>query len=249
VKATGGVWNRESIEEKLGTPISDHEYHTFVEPFEGISRLEEIRASLKPNEIIEPTKSQEFEPQIIDFPESLPYSKEEIASFEAVHKLLATIKCSSFGQRDTDTFAQHHRLENQKAHILRFLWIFGCYGEFEKEDSKYLVVDAKTYGANRGSEKTLSIWTFVRDNVFKVLSEFGVYCERVALNGVKEEELTTGTGYLRNKGWVMRMSFDREIGGTDALKAIQTYTRRLDTQYSKKAFNRFTEADMRILAN
>jgi hypothetical protein len=45
------------------------------------------------------------------------------------------------------------------------------------------------------------------------------------------------------------MSFDREIGGTDALKAIQTYTRRLDTQYSKKAFNRFTEADMRILAN
>jgi hypothetical protein len=249
VKATGGIWNRESIEEKFGTPISDHEYHTFVEPFEGINRLEAIRASLKPEDIIEPTKSQEYEPKIVDFPENLLYAKEEMASFEAVHKLLATIKLSSFGQRDTDTFAQHHRLENQKAHILRFLWILGCYGEIEKEDDKHLVVDAKTYGANRGSEKTLSIWTFVRDNVFKALSEFGVYCERVALNGVNEEELTTGTGYLRNKGWVMRMSFDREIGATDTLRAIQTYSRKLNIEYGKKAFKHFTEVDMRILAN
>ena len=30
VKATGGVWNRENIEGRLGAPISDQEYHTFV---------------------------------------------------------------------------------------------------------------------------------------------------------------------------------------------------------------------------
>ena len=185
----------------------------------------------------------------MDFPVNLPYSKEEIASFKSIHRLLATIKHSSFGQRDIDTFAQQHRLQNQKAHILRFLWILGCYGEFEKENGKHLVVDAKTYGANRGSEKTLAIWTFVRDNVFTVLSEFGVRCEHVALNGVKEEDLTTGTGYLRSKGWVMKISFEREIGDTAALKAIQTYCRRLDKQYGKKAFKHFSEADMQILTN
>jgi hypothetical protein len=30
VKATAGAWNRESIEGKLGAPISEEEYHAFV---------------------------------------------------------------------------------------------------------------------------------------------------------------------------------------------------------------------------
>jgi len=248
VKATGGVWNRENIEEKLGAPISEEEYHAFVKPFEGISRLEAIRASLKPEEIVEPAKVPTSETRIADFPENLPLSKEETASFKAVHKLLATIKRSSLGLRDTDTFAQQHRLEDRRAHVLRFLWILGRYGKFEKEKSAHLVVDARTYEANRGSEKTLAIWSFVKDTVFKVLSEFGVCCERVALRGVKEEEdLATGTGYLRSKGWVMKMSFEEKIGGTAALKALQTYTRRLDEKYGKKALQHFSDADMQIL--
>ena len=247
VKATGGVWNRKNIEEKLGAPISDEEYHAFVEPFEGISRLEAIRASLKPEEIVEPAKVLTSETRIADFPENLPFSKEETASFKAVHKLLATIKRSSLGLRDTDTFAQQHRLENRRAHVLRFLWILGRYGKFEKEKSARLVVDARTYEANRGSEKTLAIWSFVKDTVFKVLSEFGVCCERVALKGVKEEDLATGTGYLRSKGWVMKISFEEKIGGTAALKALQTYTRRLDEKYGKKAFQHFSDANMQIL--
>ena len=247
VKATGGVWTRENIEEKLGESISEEEYHAFVEPFEGISRLEVIRASLKPEEIVEPAKAPTPEARIADFPENLSFSKEETASFKAVHKLLATIKRSSLGLRDTDTFAQQHRLVNRRAHVLRFLWILGRYGKFEKENSAHLVVDARTYEANRGSEKTLAIWSFVKDTVFKVLSEFGVCCERVALKGVKEEDLATGTGYLRSKGWVMKMSFEEKIGGTAALKALQTYARRLEEKYGKKAFQHFSDANMQIL--
>jgi hypothetical protein len=247
VKATGGVWTRKNIEEKLGAPISEEEYHAFVEPFEGISRLEAIRASLKPEEIVEPAKAPTPETRIADFPENLPFSKEETASFKAVHKLLATIKRSSLGLRDTDTFAQQHRLVNRRAHVLRFLWILGRYGKFEKK-SAHLVVDARTYEANRGSEKTLAIWSFVKDTVFKVLSEFGVCSERVALKGVKEEALATGTGYLRSKGWVMKMSFEKKIGGTAALKELQTYAQRLEEKYRKKAFKHFSDANMQILS-
>ena len=245
VKATGGVWTRAKIEEKLGVPISQEEYHAFVEPFEGISRLEALRASLRPEEIVEPAKVQVFETKIADFPEDLPFSKEEKASFKAVHTLLTIIKRSSLGLRDTDTFAQQHRLENRRAHVLRFLWILGRYGKLEK--SAYLVVDAKTYEANRGSEKSLAIWPFVKDAVFNVLSEFGVRCERVALQGVEEKDLATGTGYLRSKGWVMKMSFEEKIGGVTALRALQTYTRRIDEKYGKKAFHYFSDADMQIL--
>ncbi|UCH38278.1 MAG: DUF3795 domain-containing protein, partial [Candidatus Bathyarchaeota archaeon] len=46
VEASGGVWTREVIEKKLGTTISDEEYTIFVEPFEGIKRLETVRATL-----------------------------------------------------------------------------------------------------------------------------------------------------------------------------------------------------------
>jgi hypothetical protein len=247
VKATAGAWNRESIEEKLGAPISEEEYHAFVEPFEGISRLEAIQASLKSDEIVEPAKVPTSEIRIADFPENLPFSKEETESFKAVYKLLATLERSSLGLRGTDTFAQQHKLENLRAHVLRFLWILGNYGKFEKEKSTHLVVDAGTYIANRGSEKTLAIWSFVQDTVFKVLSEFGVSCERVALKGVKEEDLVTGTGYLRSKGWVMKMSFEEKIGGRAALKALQTYIRRVDEKYCKKAFQHFQDADMQIL--
>jgi hypothetical protein len=247
LKATAGLWNRRSIEKKLGSPISENEYHGFVEPFERLCCLEAIRASLKPEEIVEPAKATTSETRIIGFPENLPFSKEETASLRAVHKLLTTVLRSSLGLRDVDTFAQHQKLESRRAHVLRFLWILGRYGKLKKEKDVYLTVDAGTYAANRGSEKSLAIWSFVKENVFKVLSEFGVCCELVALEGVREEELATGTGYLRNRGWVMKMSFEERIGGATALEGLQTCTRRLEEKRGKKAFKHFSEADMHIL--
>jgi hypothetical protein len=246
LKATAGVWNRESIESKLGASLSEEEYHSFVEPFEGLSRLDAIRASLNPDEIVEPAKGVASKTRIVDFPKHLSL-KEEMGSFKAVHDLLVTIDHSSLGLKDTHTFAQQHKLENRKAHILRFLWILANYGKFGKENSPHLVVDAETYTDNRGKEKTLSIWSFVEDVVFKVLAEFGVCCECVALKGVKNEALTTGTGYLRKRGWVMRMSFEEKIGGTAALKAIQTYAKKLDKKYGSRALQRFRDADMTVL--
>ena len=148
------------------------------------------------------------------------------------------------GLSDTDTFAQHHKLENLRVHVMRFLWILGAYGKFEKEKSANLVVDAKTYVANRGSQKTLAIWSFVKDTVFRVLSEFGVCCERVALKGVKKEDLVTGTGYMRSKGWIMTMYFEDEIGGAATLKAMQEYAQRLEKEHGKKAFKHFRNANM-----
>jgi len=188
------------------------------------------------------------ETRIAAFPETLPFDEEETAAFRAVHGLLSTLRRSSLGFRDPDTFGQHHRLENQRAHVLRFLWMLGSCGKFDKDKNACLVIDAKTYIANRGSEKTLATWSFLKDAVFGALAELGVSCERVASKGVKETELVTGTGYLRSKGWVVQVSFDEKIGGSAALKALQIYARRIDKEYGKRAFRRFQDADMRILA-
>lgn len=248
LKATAGVWNRKAIEEKHGSLISEQDYHVFVEPFEGINRLEAIRASMRQEEIVEPAKMATVETKVVDFPENLLFSEEETVALRAAHGLLTSLQRSSLGLRDADTFSQHHKLENRKAHVFRFLWILGRYGEFEKEKKAHLVIDARTFLASRGSEKTLGIWGFLKDTVFAALSEFGITCERVACEGVKEKDLTTGTDYLRNTGWIVKMSFDEKIGGSAALKALQTFTRRIDETYGKKAFQRFRDADMRVLA-
>jgi len=247
LKATAGAWNRKTIEEKRGAPISEQDYLAFVEPFEGISRLDAIRASLSQKELMEPAKIS-IETKVVDFPEALPFSKEETAAFKAVHVLLTSLERSSLGMRDADTFSQHHKLESRKAHVFRFLWILGRYGKLEKGENAHLVVDAKTYLANKGSEKTLAIWGFLKDTVFTALSEFGIDCERAALAGVKEKDLTTGTDYLRYTGWIVKMSFDEKIGGSNALKALQSYAGRIDEKYGKKSFQHFRGADLRVLA-
>ena len=246
LKATADLWTREKIEAKLGAPLSEENYHSFVEPFEGLTRLNDIHASLKPEDIVEPAKVTTSKTRIVEFPKDLEL-REDVSSFKAVHALLAALENSSLGLRDTDTFAQEHKLENRKAHILRLMWILANYGKFDKQDSTSLVVDAETYYVNRAKEKTLSIWSFMEDVVFKVLAEYGVCCERVALEGVKTEDLTTGTGYLRKRGWLMRLSFREKIGGTVALKAMQTYAKLLDKTYGSRAFSRFRQADMTVL--
>jgi len=112
-----------------------------------------------------------------------------------------------------------------------------------------LVVDAQTYIDNRGNEKTLASWPFVKDVILKILSEFGVHSERVALKGVKEKSLITPGGYLRSKGWTMRMNFDEKAGGFASLKALQTYAKQLGDKYGTKAFQHFSNANMQILSD
>jgi len=248
VKDTGGSWNREKFEEKHGAPIPEEDYHMFIEPFEGLQRLETIRAFLSPKEIVDAPKIPPIKTKIVDFPKNLSFSKEETAAFETVYELLTTVKRSPLGLTDIDTFAQQQRLKNRRAHFLRLLWILGRFGKFKEENDAYLIVDTKTYIANRGTESGLASWSLVKDTVFKNLLEFGVCCERVALEGVKEKDLATGTGYLRDKGWVMTMAFDEAAGGVGGLKALQTYTKKLDQKYGKKAFRYFSNVDMRVLS-
>lgn len=246
IKDLGTEWTREKFEAKLGASLSE-DYLTFVEPFEALRHLEDIRASLSPKDIAEAVTVPSLETRIVDFPVGLHFSEKEASAFKAVHRLLASIKRSSLGLTDTDTFAQQRRLKNRMPHFLRFLWIFGRFGEFKKENGTHLTVNPKTYLANRGSEKTLASWPFVENIILKILPEFGIHCKRVALKGAKEKDLVTGTGYLRDKGWVMAMSLDQAHGGASALEALQTYTEKLDKKYGKKAFKYFSDVDMQVL--
>ena len=248
VRDLGMSWTREKFEEKLGTPISEEDYLAFVEPFEGLKHLEEIRASLRQEDIVEAPTVPPLKTKIVDFPGDLPFSEDETKAFKTLHQLLATVKRSPLGLSDTDTYAQQNRLKNRRPVFFRFLYNFGLFGELRDEDGAHLVIDSKSYLTNRGSEKTLASWPFVKDTVFKVLLEFGVHSEFVELEDAPKKGVTTGTGYLRDKGWVMKLTFDDSAGGVSALKALKTYTTKLNENYGKKGFRYFADVDMRVLS-
>jgi len=247
VRDLGTSWTREKFEEKHGAPISEEDYLAFVEPFEGLKHLEEIRASLKPSDIVEAPTVPPLETKIVDFSRDLPFPENETRAFRTLHQLLATVKRSPLGLSDTDTYAQQNRLKNRRPVFFRFLYNFGLFGELRDEGGAHLVIDGKSYLANRGSEKTLASWPFVKETIFRVLPEFGVHCEFVQLENAPRKGVTTGTGYLRDKGWVMKLTFDEYAGGVAALKALKSYTVKLNETYGRKAFRYFSDVDMRVL--
>ena len=230
---------REKIAARLGIPIPEEDYLTFIEPYEGIKHLDEIRASLGPEEIVEPTKPPPFKPRTVDFPEDLPFSNEERSGFKALHRLMRTINTI-----DADTYVMQERLKKRRRHFLKLLWTFGLLGELKEEGGLHLVVDSETYAAQKIPSS--SYYSRAVKHYFGTLEEYGVHCEIVPL--METGWLTPG-GALRKHGWFMKMSFDDNAGGVSALEALKSYAARLSEEYGKGAYRRFSKTDMRVLGN
>jgi hypothetical protein len=222
---------RERIAARLGAPIPEEDYLAFIEPYEGIKHLDEIRASLGPEDIIEMTRVS-VKPRVVDFPDEPPFSEEETSAFEALHRLLVAVETV-----EGVSYARQTALKKRRRHLLKILWAFGLFGERKEEDGAYLVMDSETYLA----QKIHSSYSRVKDYC-TALEEYGVHCEHVPL---KEEGWLTPTGALRKGGWFMRMSFGDDAGGVSALNALQSYAARLEN-YGKRAFRYFSQADMRV---
>jgi hypothetical protein len=223
---------KERIVARLGTPIPEEDYLAFIEPYEGIKHLDTIRASLGPEDIVEMTKVS-VKPKIVDFPDDLPFSKEETSAFEALHRILASVESVN-----DVSYARQAALKKRRRHLLKVLWAFGCFGELEEEGGSHLVMDSETYL----SQRIHSSYSRVKD-YFKALEGYGVHCEHVPLT---EGGWLTPTGALRKSGWCMKMSFDDDAGGVSALKALRSYTAKLE-KYGERAFRYFSKADMRVL--
>jgi len=218
---------------RLGAPIPEEDYLTFIEPYEGLKHLDEIRASLAPEDIVEMTRVS-VRPRIVDFPDDLFFSKAEPPAFEALHRLIAAVEAV-----DGVSYARQAVLKKKRRHLLKILWAFGLFGELEEEGGSHLVIDSETYLA----QKIQSNYSRVKD-YFKALERYGVHCEHVPLT---EEGWLTPTEALRKEGWFIKVSFDEDAGGVPALKALQSYAAKLEEKYGERAFRYFSKADMRVL--
>lgn len=224
--------NREDIEARLGKSMPEEDYLVFVKPYQPYTYLEEIRSSLKPEDIKE-ARISVVKPRIVDFPDDLPMPKKEISTLKSLHQILAGIASMS-----AKTHAQQVEVKKRKEYMFKLLWTFGLYGELKKEKSTYLRIDSETYSAQKltGQKRKVDLY-------LEVLKGNGVHCEYI----LEEEKWLTPMGWLRNKGWNMKMSFDKKTGGIAMLKALQTYTALLNEKCDKKGFSHFKKADMEVL--
>jgi len=219
--------DRARIAARLGTSIPEEDYLTFIEPYQGRKHLDEIHASLGPKGIVEMTKVS-VRPRFADFPADF-----ETAAFRALYQLLTTI-----GVVEDISYARQVVLKKQRQRLLKIVWAFGCFGEFKEEGGPHLIIDSETFLAQRIHSNYSQVLSY-----FKSLGEYGIYCEHIPLT---ENGWLTPTKALRKGGWFMEMSFADDADGVAALKALQTYTAKLNETYGKRAFRYFSRADMRV---
>jgi len=223
----------EKIAERLGNAIPKKDYLAFIEPFEGIKHLNEIRKSLKSEDIVK-LKAASVKPKIIDFPDKFPYSKNETKAFKFLHTILSSLETA-----EKVSFARHIILQKNRKHLLKILWAFGEYGEWRKNGDLYLILNSEIYAAMKISSYHSKVLDY-----FNLLKKYDVNCKIVP---VIEKGWLTPTGGLRKKGWFMRMSFDDNTGEINTLKALKSYVLLLEAKYSKNAFRYFSKGDMRVL--
>jgi hypothetical protein len=234
---------RDRIVARMGTPIPEEDDLAFVAPYECLRNLDALRASLDPEDIVEPSRlTARF--RTVDLPSDLPLSQEERSATRALHRLLAALNAPA----GSVPYAQREVLKQRRSQLLKLLWLFGLLGELEGGEGvrPHLVVDSQGYF----TLKLHSDFSTLK-GCLEALRGYGVEGEIVPL---VEEGWLTPTGALRKQAgrkggpvWLIRLSFDEQAGGERALAALRNYATRLDEAYGKGAYRRFAQADMRSL--
>lgn len=220
-------------QDRLGAAVPEEDYAAFIEPYEGIKHLNQLRASLGPQDV-KVMKPVSLKARVFDCPERLCFSRDKTAAYFALHRLVEDLNRIS-----GVSFARKEALHLRKKHLLKILWGFGLGGRFDPED-KNLVLDSKTY-------RSFKLLSYPFDRVvglFAAFAEYGVLCRFVPL---EDKGWLTPTGALRTGRWQVRMSFGEKRGGTNTLVSLIDYAQALQKKFGGDSFKHFGRADMRWL--
>lgn len=249
IKAMNIDNDRVSVENRLGRKLSDEKYQAYVRIFEGKKSLDDIRASLKPTEIIEVKAVEKKSPMIIPFPNGTLDKKEH--QFKILHDLLYRIITSSFGIRNVDVVSGQAMVETRREITLRILFIAARFGFIESDK---LVIDSISINTHKtgtsGFPTTESAWK----RWLSYLKSTGIICE-MEFSEIDKDKRKSPIGWLReripgteNPVWFLKISLDKSLGNTSTLKTLVEYGNDIEEKFGNKAFGKFKKADMRIIS-
>jgi hypothetical protein len=226
----------------LGSPIPEEDYLAFIEPYEGMKHLREIRKSLGPEDIVEMKEIRPLRTRLTGFPDGLELSEEQMTGFRALHQLMADVLTGR-----ADRCVRQIMLKKRRPLILTLLWVFGRYGDLTADGSQ-LVIDSEAHG----SLADFGAIVRKRDNALHAAAAVSVGLLQDLNVRVEHEPLA-------KKAWRLRMSVGDEAGGGGMLAALKDYAGALveaygepvyagSGRYKGEAFGCFSKADMRVLS-
>lgn len=231
--------DRKSVEKHVGAPISDADYHDFVEPFENRKHLKKIRASLKKKDIKKPAIVR-VKPNVAPFPVKLRATKKQMAAYKKLHKVLADV-----AEMTGKTYGQEAVLKKRRERLFKMLWTFGLHGQLRKKPRIHMYLDGSTY---LNQKITGHYETVIK--YFKSLQKYGVNCK--VIPRVKKGWLTP-MGWLRSKGkgekhtpWYMTVSFGQKAGRAAGLKVLKAYVTKLKKKHGKRGLRYLMKADLGV---
>jgi len=233
---------RQTVEERLGRTVPEDGYLAFIEPYEGMKHLRALRPSLGEEEPVAPVQVRPLRARVDPFPENLTVDEEEARGLRAVYDLLTAIL-----QGRAEVYARQLALKLSRKSLLAMLWIFGAHGE-TSGDGAHLVIARNV----RDQEPDFSTFVRKRDNVLHSTAVASIAL--LANLGANVEHIPQPS-----KAWLLRLSLQSAAGGPPALRALQRYTAALieedgrpdyagSSGYKGEAFQRFSRADMRVMA-
>jgi hypothetical protein len=249
IEAHIGEITRETVSERLGEPVPDGAYESFIEPFQGKAHLDLIRAGLNSDDIVEAKTVEIPVKKVVDYPEGAKIRGIKLSDLKAAHSFLSTLASTRFGLKHPDTVAGAGIIKGRRDVLFRFLWTLIQNGEI-RNGGKTLVLDGVTYAENKKGRDSLT--TLSRANMyFKMLKDLGINAELIQLH----DDWFTDMGFLRTHipkthepAWELVVSFTDKIGGKSTLKALKAYVNELTREYEKRAYSRFSKVDMRFLS-
>ena len=232
---------KEKVEKRLEKKIPHKDYLDFIECYEGLNYLDNIRKNINKNEIVE-FKKFSIKSKLIPFPDDSTFLKKDRSIYKSLYDLIFKIN----GPVHDISFARRETLKKKRPDLLKLLWTFGNYGQFNNNDDKFLTINSLDYA----KERNQSMYNKLMD-YFNILKDYGVHLE---ITSLIEEGWVTPTGGLRVKIgrredpiWFMTLSFDLDIGGENGLVALCKYSKNLLSEYGEKAFKHFSKANIAVL--
>ncbi len=227
---------REKQSKKLGVEISDSDYMQFIQMFDSMKNMTEIRNALHEKQLKNP---KPVEKPLLGLNISEKINNKELKRFYAV---LRNIYTSNLEIKDTDTKAGFEKWKNRQEGILRLLWIVGTLG---KIDERGIKVDGITLNKNKKSAKLPTNekgWKTYLDT----LTNFGI----ISNLDIKTDQLYTPGGWMRDRiprsndpAYYLKMSLDSELKEISFFDKLKEYTTELQTISGKRAYTKFKQLD------
>jgi hypothetical protein len=232
---------RAQVTDRLGSLIPEEDYQAFIEPYEGMRHLHEIRESLGPEDIVEIKEVRPLRTRLAGFPDDLISSEEDRDGFRALHQLMTDVLTGR-----ADRYVRQIMLKKRRRLILTLLWVFGRYGGLTADGSQ-LVIDGEVHR----SSADFGAIVRKRDNALH-----GAAAASVGL--LKDLDVRIEHEPLTKKTWRLRMSVGDDARAGGMLEALKDYTSALveaygepvyagSGRYKGEAFACFSKADMRVL--